>query len=173
MNQVLFEVSYIGCPKAFYEHVTSVLSSVIILAASVYWLKEEKSVKEKLSRSTIKEYFVNLYGRGFLTLFTIVWAIFCPLDIITTITGYYEDILGYKRGEYREVEGFVENYTEHKNGPTFTVDGVEFEASSAVSTWGYTYWKADQNVITGDGQHLRIRYTAPHVILYIEEIAEE
>ena len=79
------------------------------------------------------------------------------LDVSNLVSKYGEIVLGYKRGEYREVEGIVEDYTDYKNNDTFTVNGVNFQISSVFYTWEYTYWKG-KNVITGDGQHLKIRY---------------
>ena len=80
--------------------------------------------------------------------------------------GYREDILGYKWGQYREVEGIVEDYSGSKV-QTFTVNGVEFEISEYNATWGYSYWKG-KNVITGDGQHLKIDiYPVSQTILFI------
>lgn len=57
----------------------------------------------------------------------VVFGIVGLLVIIGTIKSWDEDILVYKKGKYREVEGIVEDYTDTKNGYTFTVDGVEFE----------------------------------------------
>ena len=93
------------------------------------------------------------------------------MSTIGEIWAYKEIILGYKKGEYREVEGIVEDYRESKVD-RFTVNGVEFEIPLYSLTWGYTYWH-DENVITGDGQHLRIRYMPPNFIVYIEEIVDE
>ena len=98
------------------------------------------------------------------------------LDVSNLVSKYGEIVLGYKRGEYREVEGIVEDYTDYKNNDTFTVNGVNFQISSVFYTWEYTYWKR-KNVITGDGQHLKIRYIpssyGSNSIVYIEEIADE
>lgn len=95
------------------------------------------------------------------------------ITIVIAIVVYGKVILGYKwRGEYREVEGVVEKYKDESTYISFTVNGVKFNISGHNLTWGYTYWQGE-NVITGDGQHLRIRYMPPNYIVYIEEIADE
>ena len=168
MNKILYEASYIGNPKSFSFFIEDVIEAIMLLIlviVAIYTLKKERGVKEEYCEYALKHFF--------LTVFALFGGVFGLLYLVETILGYNEDILGYKRGEYREVEGFVEDYTDSKTH-TFTVNGVEFKVSAYVQTWGYTYVKSDQNVITGDGQHLRIRYI-PHssgsnTIVYIEEI---
>ena len=168
MSKILYEASYIGNPKSFSFYIVDVIRAIMLLIlviVAIYTLKKERGVKEEYCEYALKHFS--------LTVFALFGGVFGLLYLVETILGYNEDILGYKRGEYREVEGFVEDYTDSKTH-TFTVNGVEFTVSAYEQTWGYTYVKSDQNVITGDGQHLKIRYI-PHssgsnTIVYIEEI---
>lgn len=105
-----------------------------------------------------------------LVFLSIVWLV----EIILMIMNYNKVILGYKRGKYFEVEGIVEDYVKCPHRYTFRVNGKKFEVSESNFTdWGYSYWALDENVITGEGQHLIIRYIRPDYIVYIEEIVEE
>ena len=154
MPKVLFEVSYIGSPKGF-------LLIVWICAVSIFvWIGSIRDIKKAKKENSMCVGYVGVVLVGMVGSVTIVGR----------VVTYGRDILGYKWwGEYREVEGIVEDYTKTKNGYTFTIDGVEFEVSVAIPTWGYFY-SHKTNVITENGQQLRIRYTNPTTILYIEEI---
>lgn len=154
MPKVLFEVSYIGSPKGF-------LLIVWICAVPILvWIGSIRDIKKARRENSM------CVGYAGVVLVGIVGSV----TIIGRVVTYGRDILGYKWwGEYREVEGIVENYTDTKNGYTFTIDGVEFEVSVAIPTWGYFY-SHKTNVITENGQQLRIRYTSPTTILYIEEM---
>lgn len=112
----------------------------------------------------------DIQGYIILVFLSIVWLV----EIILMIMNYNKTILGYKKGKYFEVEGIVENYEEHSHGYTFRVNGKKFKVSeSNFADWGYSYWALDEDVITGDRQHLRIRYIPPDSIVYIEEIVDE
>ena len=154
MPRVLFEVSYIGSPKGF-------LLIVWLCAVSIFvWIGLIRDIKKAKRENSMCAGYVGVVPAGIVG-FSLIVGVVVP---------YGRDILGYKwRGEYREVEGIVEDYTKTKNGYTFTIDGVEFEVSVAIPTWGYFY-SHKTNVITENGQQLRIRYTSPTTILYIEEI---
>lgn len=176
MNQVLYEASYIGNPKSFFGNIMDGMTSItilIVIIVTIYALKKERRVEEEYSGNKSKGYSLYVLKFFFLSLGAFIWGVYSLFAVGGTIWLYNKDILGYKRGEYREVEGFVEDYTDAKTH-TFTVNGVEFKVSAYIKTWGYTYWKSDQNVITGDGQHLKIRYipysSGSNTIVYIEEI---
>lgn len=70
------------------------------------------------------------------------------------------------------MEGIVEDYEEGiKGDESFTINGVEFEVRRHAAAWGYTLFFTKDSVITGNGQHLRIRYIpTSNSIVYIEEI---
>ena len=64
-----------------------------------------------------------------------------------------------------------------KNHETFEINGVEFSYSDYNTQAGYNNTKSHGGAITGNGQHLKIRYvyfneTYGNIILYIEEIRE-
>ncbi len=175
MNKILYEASYIGNPKSFLNYIVSVIESIVILIFVIYMIKQEKSVKEEYSGNKGKDYLLYKFKYNFLIVCAFIWGVISWFESGAAIMGYREVVLGYKRGEYREVEGIVEDYTDSKMH-TFTVNGVEFMVSEFVSTWGYTY-RRNENVITGDGQHLKIRYipgsSGSNSIVYIEEIVDE
>lgn len=104
---------------------------------------------------------------------SIFWGMVLIWMLYILVTGYSEIILGYKSGNYREVEGIVEDYTKVREGEKFTINGVEFWVSHGI-TWGYTLSFTKDSVITGNGQHLRIRYLpGNHTIVYIEQMIPE
>ena len=164
MNKILYEASYIGSPKCFSSHLIVTIWSIGVLILFIYGVKRERKLREDSS----------IYIWAFI--FALIWGWSSFSDIGESVSEYREVILGYKEGNYREVEGIVEDYTEHKNNDTFTVNEIEFEVSGIVSTWGYTF-RRNENVITGDGQHLKIRYipnsSGSNCIVYIEEIVDE
>lgn len=160
MDEVLFEVSYIGSPRGFL-HTVMFFGGMSILLVSNY--------RKRHMTNTKKEYIlykIKIIG-------TIFFSILYLVMIFGLILTYCQIILVYKMGGYCEVEGVVENYTKYLRTETFTVDTVEFETGEAEATWGYV-WQNGESVITGNGQHLRIRYIpTANTIVYIEEIAEE
>ncbi len=163
MNKILYEASYIGSPKIFFDQVFTILLFIFGIGLSVHKLRKMKDTEEINLRYKINSILAYMV--------IVVFGIVGSMSTIGEIWAYKEIILGYKKGEYREVEGIVEDYRESKVD-RFTVNGVEFEIPLYSLTWGYTYWH-DENVITGDGQHLRIRYMPPNFIVYIEEIVDE
>lgn len=174
MNKILYETSFIGNPKSFSTHMIGIVESVVILILIILTIIKERSKKEEYSQDNGK-YFLYMLKSAFLLIFAFAWTVFSFLYVVGTIEEYREVVLGYRKGEYREVEGIVENYTDSKM-PTFTVNGVKFKISEYISTWGYTY-RHNENVITGDGQQLKIRYipssSGSNSIVYIEEIVDE
>lgn len=161
MNRVLFEVSYIGSPRAFLQVVIFVVMGLVVLIGSA---KQKRSINTKIPYFLYK---IEHVLDGFL-------VICFSLVVFGLIIAYGNVIIGYKLGEYHEVEGVVENYEKHTKTETFTVDNVEFKSGSAILSWGYIWQSDGESVITGDGQHLKIRYIpVTNVIVYIEEIADE
>ena len=84
----------------------------------------------------------------------------------------------YRSGEYKTVEGYVENFhpmprTGHDT-ESFLIDGVWFQYSDFELRAGYHNAASRGGVITGNGQHLKIGYTEygnyGNVIVYIEEL---
>ncbi len=168
MNKILYEASYIGSPKIFLMNALGILLGIFVMSGAVHRLekrqdKETEEVGFLRKMSGIQEHFIL----DFLGIVLLV-------EIILMILSYNKVILGYKKGKYFEVEGIVADYLDNSHGYTFRVNGKNFKVSeSNFVDWGYSYWALDKNVITGDGQHLRIRYIPPDTIVYIEEIADE
>ncbi len=174
MNKILYEASYIGSPKSLFDQLSSVITTIVLLILVLFMIKKARKEKETYSSNAGKEYFLYRFKYIFLSIFALILGLSGFVEVCGTISTYNEVILGYKRGEYREVEGIVEDYPPSgAKVQTFTVNGVEFQISEHRVTWGYTYWHG-KNVITGNGQHLRIRYIpGSNSIVYIEELAEK
>lgn len=176
MNKILYESSYIGNPKCFISHLFDVIEVIGLLIFIIYWFKKRKDEKEEYSESRGKECFFYQTKSIGISVFILIWWIISLLNVSGFISGYRKIVLGYKKGEYCEIRGIVKDYTDTRNGYTFAIDGVEFEVSTIVHAfdWGYTYGR-NKNVITGDGQYLKIRYIPDSLnrIVYIEEIADE
>ena len=104
--------------------------------------------------------------------------IFVMILVPDKIKAYNATVGAYKRGEYEIVEGYVKDfhpmpYWGHDQ-ESFTVSGISFAYSNYSDTFGYHKAKSHGGVIRGDGQHLRIGYTAyswrGNVIVYMEEL---
>lgn len=163
MNKILFEVSYIGSPSGFFK---------IMVFAGIWIIGLTAGTKRRnISNTTSSKINISLNRIEYIaTFFLTVFFLWIVIGLIIT---YGETILGYKMGEYKEVEGVVENYEKHPWRETFTVNNVEFETEGAAISWGYV-WQNGKSVITGDGQHLRIRYIpGTKSIVYIEQLKPE
>lgn len=132
MNKILYEASYIGSPKSFVGQITTGLELATIFIFIIYWLKEKISVKEDHSGYVVGS-FVHKFKCVFLSISAFIFGTLFCLDLVGTISAYRTVILGYKNGEYQEVEGIVENYTEGQN-QAFTIKGVKFQISEFVET---------------------------------------
>ena len=89
---------------------------------------------------------------------------------------YKDVVIAYKKGDYVEIEGRVEDYRKSLRGTSeyFTIDGVEFECSSGDSVWGY--YKQGNNRFITEGRLLRVRYIPNrrgNTIVYIERMMPE
>ena len=106
---------------------------------------------------------------------SIVALLVCFLVIPDQIKMYDATVGSYRRGEYKTVEGYVEDFEVHNDRcETFSVNGVDFEYGYAEARFGYHKSSRKGGVITGNGQHLKIGYTEysrlGNVIVYIEEL---
>lgn len=164
MGRILYEASYIGNPKIFFQNVGVVTALILGWIGFPY-------IEERRQRKSAKKNDFEYRLRHVLNIcFRIAGGIICMIMIIGMILSYDSIILEYKRGKYYEVEGKVENYTELKDGIKFTINEIEFKINKPEINWGYNYW-GNQCAITGDGQHLKIRYiTRSKDIVYIEEM---
>lgn len=83
-----------------------------------------------------------------------------------------------ENGRVLVTEGYVKNFhpmpPEGHDMESFEIDGVYFEYSSYETVNGYNVPSCSGGVITGDGQHLLIKYvtgqSGRNVILYIAKI---
>ena len=104
------------------------------------------------------------------------------ISVIVALAQYnmYRKTVGaYNRGEYKIVEGYVENfdpmpYSGHAN-ESFEINGVKFEYSDYNIVQGYNKTKSHGGVITHNGQHLKIGYvycgnSYGNIIVYIEQL---
>lgn len=157
MDKVLFEVSYIGSTNGFLAII------MVITLWSIVWLY---LIKRKFTAETKFGYETDRVP-------SIFWGIVLLWMLENFIMGYLEIVPKYKSGNYCEVEGIVEDYVKDKGDESFTINGMEFEVRNYTATWGYTLIFTKDSVITGNGQHLRIRYIpATNSIVYIEELIE-
>lgn len=126
---------------------------------------------------TQEEY--DRYRKLFFRLFFVSAALCFAELIFISINSYQKTVGAYRRGEYKVVEGYVENFEPRPWGSggdeSFEIGGVQFSYSNVHTTQGYNKTKAQGGVITGDGQHLKIGYVFlnkydGNVIVYIEEL---
>ena len=159
MNRVLYEVNSIwnfyGLPLIILEICIFICSLILPLLKGV--------VIEKADRRKI--------GIGPPNIFMVVTVI----ALIISVKGYAGTVIQYKRGNYIEIEGVVEEYHFTSTGrfpvETFMLDGVDFKCPDGV--WGYRPSWGNGGVVRGNGQHLRIRYISnknEKVIVYIEQV---
>ena len=109
----------------------------------------------------------------FVALFSIITAIF-QINMFNRTVGAYKD------GNYKIVEGYVENFNpmpyEGHSDESFEINGVKFAYSDYSVQPGYNNSKSHGGVVVGDGQHLKIGYvyyneTYGNIIVYIEQLS--
>lgn len=153
MNKVLFEVNWIGNIYGFAHIILTVGAFIFGLCVLV----RRREYKGKLERVMFA-----------------FWIFMLVATITHLIIQYDRVVIQYKKGNYIEIEGTVENFSGrpksgHKD-ETFILDGVEFSYSPS-ATWGYCQPRANGGVIAGNGQHLKLRYIPyidANIIVYIE-----
>ena len=99
------------------------------------------------------------------------------LSIINSIDRYKNIGKQYGLGNYKIVEGVVENFVpmpyEGHSEESFEINGVEFSYSDYKINGGYNNARSHFGVIEGDGQHLKIGYVyykSENIIVYIEQL---
>ena len=134
----------------------------------VFFMKTLRSKKE-LSGTVKLSYFFGCV----VCLVTIATVIFASVELIRLYRG---TVGAYRRGEYETVEGSVENFRYDNGEESFTVDGAGFSYDITKINFGYHNAGGAENLITGDGQRLRVGYveypSLGSVIVYIEELPE-
>ncbi len=164
MNRVLYEAGYMD-PQGLKFLIFSVF---VVLFLYFVCFKGLVKIERK----------IRIRGRkiGVLKILGAI-VLFITVVYIDAVVEEYIVVLKYKMGHYTEIEGIVEDYSyvDEEKKIIFTVDGVEFRCPN--NPWGYYPKNESQNVIKGNGQHLRIRYifydVDGNVILYIEQLTSE
>ena len=127
---------------------------------------------KKLNASAAKG--ISIFGVTFLSVIIIIVGCGHFNMVKNTVWAYNE-------GCYELVEGYVENFDpmpyEGHDFESFEIDGVKFFYSDYNVTVGYNKTKSHGGVISGNGQHLRIKYiyldeSYGNVIMYIEQLQE-
>lgn len=162
MNKILFEVSYIGNPQIL-------LDIAIIILGIILTIIDMKRKKKKYNANLESRIGYKIEQIG-----NVIMLVFLSGLIIALGITYGSTVLKYKRGNYREVKGRVEEFVKIPHHEEFKINGVEFRYGVDLM-WGYTL-TLRKSVITGDGQYLRIRYIPTgknNEIVYIEEIVDD
>lgn len=160
MNKVLFEVNWFGNIYSFLW----IISTVVLLILGLCILVRER----------------HKYNGKLAGVMLAFWIFIVLTTTVHLIIQYNCVVIQYKKGNYMEVEGTVENFSRRpKSGhqrESFTLNGVVF-AYDPSATWGYCQPRENGGVIAGNGQHLRIRYipyyNGDNVIVYIERTRGE
>lgn len=166
MGNILYEVSFRIHP-AFLIPAVAMLACILLPVA----LKMQ-------SRTKVDEVSYKIV-RFFCTIFFILAVIFTAFVAYFQFDMYNKIVGEYQKGNYKIVEGYVENFELIPEGEQeyeyFTLDNVPFSYSDFTVQQGYNKTKDHGGVITGNGQHLKIGYvyydtTYGNVIVYIEEL---
>lgn len=163
MNQILFEVNWIGSLRSFFSEMVLCILFIVALVCQI-------RARNKLDRSETKGQIRYVTQ----TASIISWGIITVLLIAGSWNGYFDIIVAYKLGNYREVEGMVEDFriADGCYDLYFTVNDITFSPGQTAS-WGYTLLMTNKSVIQGNGQRLKIRYIpygGDNTIVYIEQL---
>ena len=123
------------------------------------------------------------FNKKFIKIFFGLAACFVICSIALVGVGqfslYNKTVGAYKKGEYKTVEGYVENFVpmpyEGHAHESFEINGVKFSYSDNSIQPAYNKTKPRGGVISGNGQHLKIHYVYydlayGNLILYIEQL---
>ncbi len=110
-----------------------------------------------------------LTAAGILLLIALIGNLY---DIISPIIHYYS-------GDYKIVEGYVENFVPCPFSghamETFSINGVEFSYADDVIKPGYRKTYYHGGYVRGNGQHLKIgyvEYNGDNAIIYMEDLSD-
>ena len=172
MNTILYEV-----PSSFNLGFMTI-PVIMLISIVLFPIIMKKSAEEK-GTPIPREGLILM--KVFLTCAAIFILFLSVVVFIFQFNMYNKTIGAYSRGEYQIVEGYVEKFApmpyEGHAKETFEINGVKFSYSDYNIHPGYNNTKSHGGAITGNGQHLKIRYvyfneTYGNIILYIEEIRE-
>lgn len=120
--------------------------------------------------------------KPFFKMLSAVCLIICAVAALRFIFGYMQIIYTYKQGDYKTVEGYVENFVPASDGgeddedmeeESFDIKGVHFSYGDRfIKKFGYHLPSTQGGYIKEDGQYLKIGYIETdkgHVIVRIEE----
>ena len=167
MDNVLYEVSY----RLDWG---TVIPFVMVLGILFLFVGEIRTIRRK---KTIKGHKLNLFIFSFGLVLTLL---VCGIVIASQLDMYQNIVVAYNDRKYATVEGYVEDFipmpAEGHAHETFQINGIEFDYSDNTALQGYNNTKVFGGVISGNGQHLRVRYIyyEPwdcNVIVYIEELS--
>ncbi len=113
------------------------------------------------------------------TLFILaVGGVLLSLGLIANLYYTISPIIHYYSGDYKIVEGYVENFVPCPFSghamETFSINGVEFSYADHVIQLGYRKTYHHGGYIRGNGQHLKIGYvdySGDNAIIYIEDLS--
>lgn len=120
--------------------------------------------------------------KPFFKLLSAVCLVICVIAALRFSFGYMQIIHAYKQGNYKSIEGYVENFTPASSGgedqedleeESFDIKGVHFSYGDRfIKKFGYHRPSTQGGFIKKDGQYLRIGYITTekgHVIVKIEK----
>lgn len=120
--------------------------------------------------------------KPFWKLLSAVCLTICAIALLRFIFGYMQIIYNYEQGNYKTVEGYVENFVpasvggedqEDMEEESFDIRGVHFSYGDRfIKKFGYHLPSTQGGYIKRDGQYMRIGYITTekgHVIVKIEE----
>ncbi len=120
--------------------------------------------------------------KPFFKLLSAVCLIICAVAALRFIFGYMQIIHTYKQGDYKTVEGYVENFVPASDGgedeedmeeESFDIKGVHFSYGDRfIKKFGYHLPSTQGGYIKQDGQYLRIGYIETDKGLVIVKIEE-
>lgn len=163
MNRVLYEA------QLHYGH------TLLLLPLFMVWIPIFAHLCKKDCEK--KGFVIN--NKVYYALFMWMELFLLAIGVITAVSQIkmYRAVVGaYKSGNYRMIEGYVENfvpYLQHRHPESFELAGVQFEYSLPGVMPGYHDAPPQGDVIKRNGQHLRIgyvNYQGDNIIVYIESL---
>ena len=120
--------------------------------------------------------------KPFFKLLAAVCLVICAIAALRFCFGYVQVIQAYKQGNYKSVEGYVENFIPASSGgedqedmeeESFDIKGVHFSyGDKFIKKFGYHRPSTQGGYIKKDGQYLKIGYISTekgYVIVKIQE----
>ena len=120
--------------------------------------------------------------KPFFKLLAAVCLVICAIAALRFCFGYVQVIQAYKQGNYKNVEGYVENFVPASSGgedqedmeeESFDIKGVHFSyGDKFIKKFGYHRPSTQGGYIKKDGQYLKIGYISTekgYVIVKIQE----